>query len=168
MRHAVATAYLNYELLDGGRPSIKKIAIEQQVSRTFVRKIEGKLKNGKVPNLLVLLSLLPSSSLPLFGSVTSIPPPLPPPRPPTATTSTKGEGGRPGSQYGAFVVDNGELLTGLCRSCSCCIALLASHCIALHSMRLCSLDFRLAHFDTHRSASPHRRTWRQGRRGGQC
>ncbi len=47
-RHAVATAYLNYELLDGGRPSIKKNAKEHQVSRTFVRKIEGKLKNGKV------------------------------------------------------------------------------------------------------------------------
>ncbi len=33
---AIAETYLNYEQLDGGRPSISKIASEHKVSRDFV------------------------------------------------------------------------------------------------------------------------------------
>ncbi len=62
-------AYLNYELIDGKGPSIKKIAKEHQVSRIFVRKIEGKLKNWKAPNPLVLPPLLP---LLLLSSISSL------------------------------------------------------------------------------------------------
>ena len=40
---AIAETYLNYEQLDGGRPSISKIASEHKVSRDFVRKIESEL-----------------------------------------------------------------------------------------------------------------------------
>ena len=40
---AIAETYLNYEQLDGGRPSISKIASEHKVSRKFVRKIESEL-----------------------------------------------------------------------------------------------------------------------------
>jgi hypothetical protein len=38
---AVVETYLNYEQLDGGRPSISKIASEHKVSWKFVQKIES-------------------------------------------------------------------------------------------------------------------------------
>ena len=40
---AIAETYLHYEQLDGGRPSILKIASENKVSRKFVRKIVSEL-----------------------------------------------------------------------------------------------------------------------------
>jgi hypothetical protein len=40
---AIAETYLHYEQLDGGRPSILKIASEHKVSWKFVRKIESEL-----------------------------------------------------------------------------------------------------------------------------
>ena len=47
---AIAETYLNYEQLDGGRPSISKIFSEHKVSRKFVRKIESELytNNGRI------------------------------------------------------------------------------------------------------------------------
>ena len=39
----IVEMYLHYEQLDGGRPSILKIASEHKVSRKFVWKIESEL-----------------------------------------------------------------------------------------------------------------------------
>ena len=42
-RSSLLQRYLNYEQLDGGRPSILKIALEHKVSRDVVWKIESEL-----------------------------------------------------------------------------------------------------------------------------
>ncbi len=43
MKLAIADTYLHYEQLDGGRPSLSKIASGHKVSWKFVRMVESEL-----------------------------------------------------------------------------------------------------------------------------